>query len=91
MPRSQTTTTEPHDLHVEWVDDLPATGRDARGEVSAGGRATYYKLRCIALETTVSRLEAELDRTERRKREIISRYEELLQGREGDDGTVFTH
>lgn len=91
MPEQSSATTESHDLHVEWVDTLTATGRDYHSRVSVGGLATYYKLRCIALETTVARLEAELDRTERRRQEIISRYEDLLDGRDCEDSPVFRH
>jgi hypothetical protein len=90
MPHPQTATTESHDLDVEWVDDLPATGRDSRTEVPVGGLATYYRLRCIALETTVARLEAELEGRDRQRREIIARYEDLLQRRGCEDGAAFT-
>lgn len=90
MPQPQTATAESHDLNVEWIEEPPTTGRGPRTEVLAGGLATYYRLRCIALETTIARLNAELDRTDRRRREIIARYEELLQRRGCEDGAVFT-
>jgi hypothetical protein len=89
MPDQQTAT-ESHGLHIEWVDSLPATACDCHRGVSIGGLATYYRLRCIALEATVATLETELDRTEHRLQNVVSRYEELLDERECD-GPVFTH
>jgi hypothetical protein len=89
MPDQSTATTESHDLCVEWVDTLPASARDRRREVSPAGLATYYRLRCMALETTVAALESELDRAEHRLENVVTRYEELLDGRECDD-PVFT-
>jgi len=55
-----------------------------------GGLATYYRLRCTALESTVSALEAELDRKERHVQQVRDRYEELLQERACDEEPVFT-
>ncbi len=54
----------------------------------AGGElATYYRLRCIALEVAVDRLGDELDRERRRLDEVVTRYERILQER-GAEGTV---
>ena len=54
----------------------------------AGGElATYYRLRCIALEVAVDRLGDELDRERRRLDEVVTRYESILQKR-GAEGTV---
>jgi hypothetical protein len=55
------------------------------------GLVAYYRLRCIALETTVAALEAELDRTERRMEEMRSRYEDILHERDRDNPATFTH
>jgi len=104
MPRTVTTATsaDSHEKHhetetetdagtgprVEWVDEVHATGATETG--LHGGLATYYRLRCIALESTVTALQAEIDRQERRTQRIRDRYEELLQGRDCEDDPVFT-
>lgn len=90
MSQPQTAPTESNDLDVEWIDEPPATGCGPRTEAPVGGLATYYRLRCLALEATVARLDSELERTDRQRREIIARYEELLQRRECEDEAVFT-
>jgi hypothetical protein len=94
------TSTEPTDSHdsehhesepsprVEWIDDVRVAGT-VRG-VPYVGVATYYRLRCIALEATIAALQAELDRYERRTQRIRDRYEDILQGRECEDSPVFT-
>jgi hypothetical protein len=95
MPGQSTATTESRDPCVERVDSLPATARDRHPAAAIGGLATYYRLRCIVLETTITALESELDRAEHRLQNVVSRYEELLEERECADGRgndpVFTH
>jgi hypothetical protein len=83
MQHTSTARTESRGLSVEWVENLPAAQSDRHG-VSVGGLATYYRLRCIALEATVAALEAELDRRERHHQTVLARYEDVLQGRECD-------
>lgn len=48
----------------------------------------YYRLRCIALETRVEALEEKLRQTERQTREIVTRYEQILQDRPDGVGGV---
>lgn len=89
MSETSTATCESRDPHVDGVDPLPATGRTRR-PVPVADLATYYRLRCIALESTVASLEARLDRTERRAQRIRDHYEELLQQRESAADPVYT-
>jgi hypothetical protein len=93
MPEQPTATTESRDPSVEWVDSPPTIARVRHPAVAIGGLATYYRLRCIVLETTVAALESELTRARRRLQNVVSRYEELLDRRECADGAdpVFTH
>lgn len=91
MSESTTATRESPDLHVTPVECLPSTDPTPSSRPPVGGLATYYRLRCIALEATVATLESELERQGRRTQEIIARYEDVLQGRDCGDESVFTH
>ncbi|MFC7133121.1 MULTISPECIES: hypothetical protein [Salinibaculum] len=62
-------------------------GADLRTDRAIKGVATYYRLRSIALEARVQRLERELDRAEQRLQETVARYEQILQHQDRD-GTV---
>lgn len=72
---------------------LPASERPDESDVRTDrsgpvrGAATYHRLRSIALEARVERLERELDRAEQRLQETVTRYEQILQ-HQGCDGTV---
>jgi hypothetical protein len=70
-------------------DHGPPPGCEQFG-LQIGGLATYYELRCTALETTISALETELDRKERHVQQVRDRYEELLQKRACDEEPLFT-
>jgi hypothetical protein len=83
-----TTTCESHSPRGE-DDDSPPAGCKQFG-LRIGGLATYYELRCTALEATISALEAELDRKEHHVQQVRDRYEELLQKRTCDEKPLFT-
>ena len=59
-----------------------------RTDRSDRGAATYHRLRSIALEARVERLERELDRAEQRLQETVTRYEQILQHRDCDCGVA---
>jgi len=69
-----------------------------RGAGATRKLATHYRLRCIALEATVDSLETQLRHTQDQLDEVVTRYEELLEGRNGQEsressgrgGVVFT-
>jgi len=90
MPETTTATSESSDPCPDRERCRPAIGREWAGRPEGSGLATYYRLRCMALETTVTALERELERKDRRRRNLVARYEELLQGRDCDDVVVTT-
>lgn len=65
-----------------------SAGNWSDGNRRAAGAAAYYRLRSIALEARVKRLEAELERAENRLQETVTRYEQILQQRSGQDAVV---
>lgn len=58
----------------------------ARGTTATRTLGVYYRLRCLALEATVDSLETQLRRTERQLDDVVARYEELLEERDGQRG-----
>lgn len=91
MSHSTTATHDTTDLEVEPVEHLPATTCGVADRPPVGGLATYYRLRCLALEAAVASLKAERDRAQRRTQEIITRYEEILDRRECADEVTVTN